>query len=176
VKYERLTFRRGNLTSAQFTPDGVTVIYSAAWEGAPVELFSTRAGSPESRSLGVSSAEILSVSAAGEMALLLNQRYTIGFQRQGTLARAPLSGGIPRELLNDVQDATGRPTGKGSWSRAPWRVVIVSNTRSARCFTRRTSGSARRGFHAMASGSASWITRCRATIADVSRWSIWRAQ
>jgi Tol biopolymer transport system component len=111
--YSQMTFRQGSIFSARFSPDGETVIYSASWDGHPAELFSTRPGSPESRALGLPSGEILSVSASGEMALLLDPRFTTGWMRSGTLARAPLSGGVPRQVLSDVQDADWSPDGQG---------------------------------------------------------------
>ena len=33
--FRRLTFRRGTVQSARFAPDGKTVVYGAAWDGAP---------------------------------------------------------------------------------------------------------------------------------------------
>jgi Tol biopolymer transport system component len=110
--YSQLTFRQGNLFSGRFTPDGETVVYAASWDGAPQELFSARPGSPESRSLGLPSAEVLSISKSGEMALLLVPRFTTGWQRAGTLARAPMSGGAPRPILDGVQDADWDPEGR----------------------------------------------------------------
>ena len=52
VSFHRLTFRRGNLLSARFAPDGQTVAYAAAWEGAPAEIFTVRTDGTESRPLG----------------------------------------------------------------------------------------------------------------------------
>ena len=52
LTYRMLTFRKGTVVDAFFAPDGQTVVYSAAWEGAPPHLFSTRPGGTESRSLG----------------------------------------------------------------------------------------------------------------------------
>jgi len=112
VAYSQLTFRQGSIFSARFTPDGETVVYSASWDGSPAEVFTTRSGSPESRPLGLRSAEILSVSGSGEMALLLDAHYTLGWMRSGTLARAPLAGGVPRQVLQDVQDADWAPDGR----------------------------------------------------------------
>ncbi len=111
VTYSQLTFRQGNISSGRFTSDQETVVYGAAWEGSPTEIFTARPGAPESRSLGLPSADVLSVSASGEMAILLDARYTVGFQRTGTLARAPLAGGVPRQVLEDVQDADWTPGG-----------------------------------------------------------------
>jgi len=113
VVYRQLTFRQGSIFSARFTPDGDSVIYAASWDGKPAEVFTTRPGSPESRSLGLPTAEVLAVSPSGELALLLDSRYTIGWMRSGTLARAPLSGGVPREILRDVEDADWAPDGEG---------------------------------------------------------------
>jgi eukaryotic-like serine/threonine-protein kinase len=68
--YQQLTFRRGSINYARFAPDGQTLAYSASWNGNPFEIFSTRAGSSESQSLGVSDADILGVSSSGELAIL----------------------------------------------------------------------------------------------------------
>ncbi len=105
-----ITFRRGFLTGARFAPDGQTIVYSAAWDGKPSEVFTTRVGSSESRSLGIFPAGILAVSSTGEMALSLGcqSRWDPCF---GTLARAPLAGGAPREVLDDVGSADWSPDG-----------------------------------------------------------------
>jgi WD40 repeat protein len=104
--FHRLTFRRGTIWSARFAPDGQTIVYGAAWEGNPFEIFSTRVGSPESRSFGLASADVLSVSVNGEMAISLGRRLLLGGNETvGTLARVPFSGGAPREILEDVAQA-----------------------------------------------------------------------
>lgn len=107
--YQRLTFRRGIVSSARFAPDGQTIIFSAAWDARPYELFLTRLGSTESRPLGMANARILSVSPAGEMAVLLGPQYFFG--GVGTLARASLAGGLPREFLESVTEADWGPDG-----------------------------------------------------------------
>jgi eukaryotic-like serine/threonine-protein kinase len=106
-----LTYRRGTIRMARLAPDGQTVIYSAAWEGAPVEVFSTRPESPASRTLGLPGAEILAVSPSGEMAVLLNSRQVKSMDHTGTLARVPQVGGAPREVLDNVQWADWSPDG-----------------------------------------------------------------
>ncbi len=103
--YERLTYRRGDVSAAKFSPDGQTVIFTAQWSNEPNTIFSMRAGSRESRPLGLPSGRILSISSAGEMAILL------GVNMPGTLARVPLSGGAPREILDNVTDADWSPDG-----------------------------------------------------------------
>ena len=103
--FQRLTFRRGTVLSAKFAPEGRTVIYGAAWERQPVELFSTRPDSPESRPLGVAAANISGISTSGEMAIFINPHFQGFLTEAGTLARVPLAGGAPREILEDVKFA-----------------------------------------------------------------------
>ncbi len=116
--YHQITFRRGALRAARFAPDGLAVIYSAAWEGNPVEVFTARREFPESRSLGLVRAQLLAVSSTGEMALQLNSHHTGTWVSAGTLASAPIegprspgAGGAPREILEDVQWADWSPDG-----------------------------------------------------------------
>jgi eukaryotic-like serine/threonine-protein kinase len=109
--FQRLTFRRGTITGARFAPDGQTIVYGAAWEGDPPELFTTRPGAAESRPLGLGSANLSAVSSQGEMAFVL-QPVNVGLSPGGMLARAPLAGGAPREVLEDVQFADWSADGK----------------------------------------------------------------
>src|SRR6516225_3545341 len=111
--YHQLTFRRGAIRAARFAPDGQTIIYSAAWHGNPVEVFTARRGLPESRALGLVRAQLLAVSSSGtgEVALQLNSRRMGTWVSVGTLARAPIEGGAPREVLEEVQWADWSPDG-----------------------------------------------------------------
>ena len=108
---QTLTFRRGFLTGARFAPDGQTIVYSAAWDGKPSEVFMTRVGSNESRPLGIFPAGILAISSTGEMAISLGCENR-GDPCFGTVARAPLAGGAPREILESVGSADWSPDGK----------------------------------------------------------------
>ncbi|HEX7154563.1 MAG TPA: protein kinase [Thermoanaerobaculia bacterium] len=107
VSYQRMTFRRGEVRGARFTPDGATIVYSAAWDGQPSEVFIASGQAPEARPLGVPDAEVLAVSR-GEIALLLRRDRLTSL---GTLARIPLAGGMPREVANDVLQADWSPDG-----------------------------------------------------------------
>ena len=111
-EYHQITFRRGYIETARFAPDGATIVYSAAWEGRPIELFSARTGSLGERALGIPDARILGISSAGEMALLVKLVPPQNWIRRGTLARAPLDGGAPREILQNVGAADWSPDGK----------------------------------------------------------------
>jgi hypothetical protein len=110
--FHRLTFRRGNVLSARFAPDGKTVVYGAAWEAAPGEIFTVRTDSTESRPVGLSRADLLAVSSKGELAVLLKKASLFRPGGRGTLARMPLGGGTPREVLEDVSQADWAPTGE----------------------------------------------------------------
>jgi eukaryotic-like serine/threonine-protein kinase len=101
--YRQLTFRRGSIRSARFAPDGQTILYSAAWQGGPLDVFTARPEAPEARSMGLSHTQLMSVSSASEMAVLLNSKALGTWVSMGTLARAPLVGGAPREVLEQVQ-------------------------------------------------------------------------
>lgn len=105
--FQRLTFRRGNVAGARFAPDG-TVLFSAQWASDPTRIFSLRPGRDESRPLDLPDARILSISSSGEMAILLGSPAR---GAPGTLARVPLSGGAPREILENVNDADWSPDG-----------------------------------------------------------------
>jgi len=120
LRMKRLTFRRGNVITGRFAPDGQTVIYGAAWEGKPSELFSVRTDSVESRPLGLESASVLSVSSKGELAVLLRKgRFqTIGL---GTLARVPIGGGAARELQDNVFAAA-------EWAPDAENLAVISLT------------------------------------------------
>ena len=110
--YLQLTFRRGTIRSARFTPNGQSVVYGAAWEGKPTELFITSPESPQSRSLERHGEELLSISSTGDIALLTNVTVTGTYTQSGTLARMPINGGDPRDILNGVQWADWSPDGK----------------------------------------------------------------
>jgi len=109
--FHRLTFRRGTILSARFSPDGQTIIYGAALEGRPTELFTTRFDSTDSRSLGLEKTQLLSVSPNGELAVSMNHRQVSPFTATGTLGRVPLAGGAPREVADDVTWADWTPDG-----------------------------------------------------------------
>ncbi len=108
--FQRLTYRRGTVTAARFVPDGKTVVYSAQWEGNPSALFTVRATGTESSPLDVPDATLLSVSPSEELAVNLRSHLWSG-RLHGTLARVPLTGGSPREIMENVVEADWSPDG-----------------------------------------------------------------
>ena len=110
--YRQLTFRRGSIRAARFAPDGQTILYSAAWQGNPTDVFTARPEAPESRSMGLGHTQLMSVSSAAELAVLLDSKAIGTWVSMGTLARAPLAGGAPRDVLEQVQWADWGPDGR----------------------------------------------------------------
>jgi hypothetical protein len=108
VSFQQLTFRQGGLHEARFGPDG-NVFYSAHWSGKADDVYFTRPGNPEGRSLGLGNARLLSVSSSGELALGLGASDT----GVGSLARLTFPGGAPRELVSKVSGADWSPDGRG---------------------------------------------------------------
>jgi eukaryotic-like serine/threonine-protein kinase len=116
AEYQQITFRTGSIGNARFTPDG-SIVYSAAWDGGDSQLYLARTDDNGARELGLKGAELLSISKSGELAIRLNTQFYGGYARTGTLARVPLSGGTPRELLDNVQDAV--------WAADGEKMVVV---------------------------------------------------
>ncbi len=114
--FHQLTFQRGSIYGAKFAPDGQSIVYSAAWNGAPKEqVYTTRTDALMSRPIDLMDSEVLSISSKGEMAL--RQKSDNGAVPRGMLSVVPLTGGAPREMLGDVLQA--------SWSRDGESLAVV---------------------------------------------------
>ena len=114
--FHQLTFQRGTIYGAKFAPDGQSIVYSAAWNGAPKEqVYTTRTDALMSRPIDLTDSEVLSISSKGEMAL--RQKSDNSLVPRGMLSVVPLTGGAPRELLGDVLQA--------SWSRDGESLAVV---------------------------------------------------
>ena len=115
-QYRQITFRAGFMGNARFTPDG-SVIYNAIWEGSDTMLYIAAVDALGERELPFKDAEILSISSKGELAIRLNTTIRGGYAQTGTLARVNSSGGTPRPILEDVQDA--------DWSADGEKLAVV---------------------------------------------------
>jgi eukaryotic-like serine/threonine-protein kinase len=101
--YVRLTFEAGTVFSARFA-EGQSIVYSAAWNGKPVQLYSTVGNSLLAQPLDLSAANLLAISHSNELAVALHGTHNGQLETvDGMLARAPLAGGSPKELLADVR-------------------------------------------------------------------------
>jgi Tol biopolymer transport system component len=112
-EFRSLTFGRGMVTAARFAPDGQTIVYAAAWNGNHTQLYMTRPEGPESRPLELIDGNLFAVSVSGELAVSIGCKMQSLATCGGTLASMPLSGGAPRELMEDVYSADWSPDGQG---------------------------------------------------------------
>ncbi len=111
VDVEQVTYRLGAILAARFAPDG-RIILSASFEGRPEEVYGKSSASVEPQSLGLTDALLLGVSESGDLALLLEPRFSRAFSMHGTLARVGGVGGTPRELVEQVEFADWSPKGE----------------------------------------------------------------
>ena len=107
--FVQITFRSAYIRTARFAT-GKAVVYGATFNGESMEIQSTRTDTLESQPLNFK-ADLLGVSASGEMALSLDRTFDILWVPTGRLAKAPLGGGATRELLDNVTDADWNPDG-----------------------------------------------------------------
>jgi Tol biopolymer transport system component len=113
-KFHQLTFRRGELTEARFTPDGQNVLYTAAWEGSQPEIYTVPADGNSGHPLGISNARLLAVSRQGEIAVALApKRIPYSFLAPGTLARSANGSGAPKPEIENIEAADYAPDGSG---------------------------------------------------------------
>ena len=111
AEFHRLTFERGTVTGGRYAPDGQTIVYSAAWNGQPTRIYSTRTQAAGSTPLAIPDATLFSISRTGEMAIGVRFRSVNSLYSAGTLARVPISGSAPREVLENVISADWSPDG-----------------------------------------------------------------
>jgi len=111
VVFLQKSFRRQGIFTARFAPDGRTIVYSGANDGTKPEVFVIRPEYQEAVPLGIPASHLLAISSKNELAILTKARWLHHRVFQGTLARVPLGGGAPRELLEDVREADWSPDG-----------------------------------------------------------------
>lgn len=106
-KFQQITYRRGPITGARFTPDGQNILYSAKMENQPWSVYLASPVSPEARSLGFDGANLNAVSRSGELLLMSAERSFGNY-----LSRVPMNGGSPLEVARRVACADWSPDGK----------------------------------------------------------------
>ncbi len=107
----QLTNRDGFISSARFGPDGKSVVYSAGLDGKPLELFFTDVDGSQSRSAGMESAALKSVSRSGKIAVLVDFELNWSDGYKGTLKILPPGGGSAETVIPGVDDAAFAPDG-----------------------------------------------------------------
>jgi Tol biopolymer transport system component len=107
--FTRLTYQRGMIRTARFTPDGKSVVYSAEWDGRPGEIFETRTDLSTTLPLGLPGIHLHSISRHDELAVKRAPRRTA--LSYAPLAVVPRYGSAPRDLLDGVSQADWSPDG-----------------------------------------------------------------
>jgi hypothetical protein len=107
--YHPVTFRRGVVSSARFTPDGQSFVYSASWEGQSYAAFLGRPEGADARDLQLEHARIQSISRTGDIAVLFGAQNIERAFGTRTLARVPMAGGVRRDILTGVVAADWIP-------------------------------------------------------------------
>jgi DNA-binding winged helix-turn-helix (wHTH) protein/Tol biopolymer transport system component len=115
-RFQRLTFDLPELGGARFTPDGASVVYSAGRHPNRSNIYAQRLGAPGPQLLGIDDSALLAVSPQAELAVVSedpdSELPMTHMGSLGTLARVPLNGGAPRELLPATEDADWSPDGE----------------------------------------------------------------
>lgn len=106
--FHKLSFGKGVVMSARFTPDGNSVVYSARYEGREEMLFGARVDAPEATPIEPRQARVVGIRGSQAAVILPAQ----GGLADGTLATIPVGGGTPRPLLQNVKSADVGPDGK----------------------------------------------------------------
>jgi hypothetical protein len=112
VSFERITHRASFLDSVRFAPDGRTLVYASMDNLGPLELFMRRPETPEAIPIPIKEATLLAISPTGEMAIQMRPRGIHAGVRIGTLALAPMFGGAPRPVDENIAGADFDPTGR----------------------------------------------------------------
>ena len=111
--FEPLTFRRARIGGARFASSAQAVVYSEARDGNVLDVWRIHiADGPASGTIDYRGAGDVLATRAGEIALSKDRRFILGERFVGTLARAPIGGGSPKEVAYKVEDADWDPPGK----------------------------------------------------------------
>jgi len=114
---QQRTYRTQAIFSARYTSTADAFVYSAAGSGSSPRIYLVSAAYPEPRAISDTATHLLAVSSKDELAVLSDARFDHHRVFTGTLARMPLGGGTPRELVKGVRDA--------DWSRDGSQLAIV---------------------------------------------------
>ncbi len=111
VAISQRTFRSQSVFNARYTANGDALVFSGAESGTSLRIYTVGSAYPEPRAISDSGTHLLSVSSKNEMAVLVNATLLHHRVFVGTLARMPVDGGAPREILAAVREADWSPDG-----------------------------------------------------------------
>ncbi|MBI5479244.1 MAG: serine/threonine-protein kinase [Deltaproteobacteria bacterium] len=108
LRFTRVTFRQGVIDVGRFAEGGRSVVFSGLLGTDPPQVFLATPGQPETRAVAPPWSQLVALSRQGEMLLGVVPE---GATHRWHLARAPLVGGAPREVLESYESADLGPDG-----------------------------------------------------------------
>ncbi len=110
--FEQLTFGRTRIGGARFALSGKAVVYSETREGNVVDVSGIHlADGPASGSRDYPGGGDVLAARGRQIAMSKDPRFVLGERFVGTLTVAPIGGGSPREVVNDIEAADWDPDG-----------------------------------------------------------------
>jgi Tol biopolymer transport system component len=109
--FQRVSFERGTVVRGRFLSEGKTVVYSGVLKDGLPDTYIVREDYPTSVAAELHGAMVLAISKQDQLAVLVRPRFWGQYLWGGTLARVPMGGTEPRELLDNVFDADWSPDG-----------------------------------------------------------------
>jgi DNA-binding winged helix-turn-helix (wHTH) protein len=110
VRFRQVTFGRGRVSSARFTPDSQGIVYVAQWNAEPTRFFQVSLTNPSARPLGFEGQSLAAVSKTGEFALLFGSG-TMNIAG-ATLSRVAINGGPSEQVDQNIFTADWSPDGR----------------------------------------------------------------
>jgi eukaryotic-like serine/threonine-protein kinase len=124
--FKRLSYEKVSVGRGRFASDGKTVVYHGVLSGGVPDTYVLREDYPTSQPAGLQGALVLAISKQDHMAVLVRPHFWGQYVFGGTLARVPVGGTAPRELLDDAYDADWAPDGEHlaviDHKKDKWRV------------------------------------------------------
>jgi hypothetical protein len=115
--FRQLTFRREVIWGAAFAPDG-HVVYAANADGTRAHFYDLAPDALMPSALDIDADVLADISSRGELAVLRGGHASpLGYWEGGTLARVPVTGGAPRDL---VKEAVG-----GAWDSDGSNLAVI---------------------------------------------------
>jgi eukaryotic-like serine/threonine-protein kinase len=109
--FQRISFERGTVIRGRWLAEAKTLLYSGILHDGIPDTYVIRDDYPTSVSAGLHGAVLLAISKQDQLAVLVRPQFWGQYVWQGTLARVPMGGTEPRELLDNVYDADWSPDG-----------------------------------------------------------------
>ena len=112
TEYRKITFREGHPLRRAFRVRRRNGDLQRGLGRGPVQVYMKRVDATDSVPLPLPPAQVQAISRTGEIALLLRPRWAHNGTWRGVLAVAPMFGGAPRELEEDIHGADFSPSGR----------------------------------------------------------------